>query len=200
MKLMIVSGSNRKAAQSTRVGRLISSRISDGEWQADIDFVSLAETRLPLWDEGKWTGDEPWPSVWAPVSGRLKAADGFIFVVPEWGGMVPPQVKNLFLLCSNGELAHKPGLIVAVSSGTGGAYPVSELRSSSYKNTFINWIPEHVIIRNVEKFEPGSGNEASPDWLLDRLDYAISLLAAYAQALGPVRETVMDLKRFKTGM
>lgn len=200
MKLMIVCGSNREAAQSTRIGRLIAGRIAEGRWPVDTDLIALAETDLPRWEESKWADEEPWPTIWGPVSDRLAAAAGFIFVVPEWGGMVPPQVKNLFLLCSKGELAHKPGLIVAVSSGTGGAYPVAELRSSSYKNTFINWIPEHVIIRHVKEFEPGSGNDATPDWLVDRLDYSISLLAAYAEALQPVRQNVMDLKRFKTGM
>ena len=200
MKLMIVCGSNRNAAQSTRIGRLIAGRIAAGSWRAETDFLSLAETELPLWDEGKWDGKEPWPSLWQPISERMKAVDGFVFVVPEWGGMVPAHVKNLFLLCGAGELAHKPGLIVSVSSGTGGAYPVAELRSSSYKNTFINWIPEHVIIRHAEEFEPGSGNAASPGWLVDRIDYSISLLAAYAEALKTVRENVMDLQRFKTGM
>ena len=48
-------------------------------------------------------------------------------VSPEWNGMVPSMLTNFFLLCSNNELAHKPGLLVGVSSGTGGSYPVAEL-------------------------------------------------------------------------
>ena len=51
------------------------------------------------------------------------------------------RLLNIFLLCGNGEFSHKPGLIVSVSSGNGGAYPIAELRSSSYKNTHIMWIP-----------------------------------------------------------
>ena len=200
MKLMIVGGSSRSEAQSTRIGLLIAERIPLLSEDIEVDFLSLAKTRLPLWDEGKSKGEAPWPTVWPPVSERFAAADGFVFVVPEWGGMVPAQVKNLFLLCTAGELAHKPGLIVTVSSGTGGAYPVAELRSSSYKNTFINWIPEQIIIRRVKDFHPGSGNDASPAWLVDRIDYTIRLLAAYAEALKPVRQNVVDLKRFKSGM
>ena len=71
----------------------------------------------------------------------VKKSDGFILVVPEYGGMATPVAKNIFLLCGNGEFAHKPGLIVSVSSGNVGAYPKSELRMSSYKNTHIMWIP-----------------------------------------------------------
>ena len=31
------------------------------------------------------------------ISIKLHESDGFVFVVPEWGGMVPSQVKNIFL-------------------------------------------------------------------------------------------------------
>lgn len=41
--------------------------------------------------------------------------------------MVPAALKNLFLLCTGGEIAHKPALIVAVASGQGGADLVAEL-------------------------------------------------------------------------
>ena len=49
------------------------------------------------------------------------------------------------------QLGHKPALIVTVSSADGGAYPVAELRMSSYKNNRICYLPEHVILRNVER-------------------------------------------------
>ena len=79
--------------------------------------------------------------------------------------MATPIAKNFFLICNKGELAHKPGLIVSISSGNGGAYPVSELRSSSYKNTHIMWIPEQIIIRNVEQFQPGEHGLLIPTWM-----------------------------------
>ena len=42
-------------------------------------------------------------------------------------------------------MAHKPGLIVTVSAGLGGSYPVTELRISSHKNTRLCYIPDHVL-------------------------------------------------------
>ena len=96
-------------------------------------------------------------------------------VVPEYGGMATPIAKNLFLLCDDGELFHKPGLIVSVSSGNGGAYPITELRSSSYKNTHIMWIPENIIIRNVEDYLPGSHGKLMPEWIDNRVDYCLKL-------------------------
>ena len=108
--------------------------------------------------------------------------------------MVPSQVKNIFLLASNNELAHKPGLIVALSESMGGAYPIAELRSFSYKNTKICWIPEHVIIRKVKNFFPDTD-----DRLNSRIDYSCKMLVEYSKALKPLRN-IADLKTFKNGM
>ncbi|MCB1905163.1 MAG: NAD(P)H-dependent oxidoreductase, partial [Gammaproteobacteria bacterium] len=82
---------------------------------------------------------------------QLRASDGFVIVSPEWHGQVPSGLKNFFLLCSVRELGHKPALIVTVSSIDGGAYPVAELRMSSYKNNRICYIPEQIIVRKVEQ-------------------------------------------------
>ena len=70
-------------------------------------------------------------------------------MTPEWNGMATPAIKNFFLYFSSSVLFHKPALIVTVSAGHGGAYPVIELRSSGYKNTKLCYIPEHVIIREA---------------------------------------------------
>ena len=120
-------------------------------------------------------------------------------MVPEYGGMATPQAKNLFLLCDKGELAHKPGLIVSVSSGNGGAYPITELRSSSYKNTHIMWIPENIIIRNVEEFNPKNHGENIPKWLDDRIYYVLELILAYASSMKSLRELI-NRKDFGNGM
>ena len=113
--------------------------------------------------------------------------------------MATPAAKNIFLLCGSGEFAHKPGLIVSVSSGNGGAYPISELRMSSYKNTHIMWIPENIIIRNVEEFNPGSHGDNIPEWLDNRIDYVLKLLLAYASNMKPLRR-IINRKDFGNGM
>ena len=129
----------------------------------------------------------------------LESSDGFILVVPEYGGMATPTAKNLFLLCGNGEFAHKPGLIVSVSSGNGGAYPIAELRSSSYKTTHIMWIPENIIIRNVEEFNPNSHGKNIPPWLDNRIDYVLNLFLAYVENMKPLRDKI-NRKDFGNGM
>ena len=152
-----------------------------------------------MWSPEKKEGRGIWGKIWNSISNNLNQSDGFILVVPEYGGMATPAAKNIFLLCGNGELAHKPGLIVSVSSGNGGAYPISELRSSSYKNTHIMWIPENIIIRNVEEFNSGTHGNNIPGWLDNRIDYVLKLLLAYASNMKPLRK-IINRKDFGNGM
>jgi NAD(P)H-dependent FMN reductase len=165
----------------------------------EIFYLDLADASLPLWSTDKKNGTGVWGETWNSISDNFNKSDGFILVVPEYGGMATPAAKNFFLLCGNGELSHKPGLIVSVSSGNGGAYPIAELRSSSYKNTHIMWIPENIIIRNVEEFNPGNHGDNIPKWLDKRIDYVLELLLAYTFNMKPLRELI-NRKDFGNGM
>ena len=113
--------------------------------------------------------------------------------------MATPQSKNIFLLSGDGELAHKRGLIVSVSSGNGGAYPIADLRAFSYKNTHIMWIPENVIIRNVAEYQPGKHGISIPEWLDNRIDYTLEMLLAYSLNMQPLRK-ILNRKDFGNGM
>ena len=84
-----------------------------------------------------WQGDSPLASLWKPYRDRMRRADGFVIISPEWAGMVPPGLKNILLFAGPREVGHKPALIVAVSASRGGSYPVNELRTSGNKNSRI---------------------------------------------------------------
>ena len=199
MKISIVTASHRKNSQSKKVSDLLYNNLLNIKSDLDIYSLDLADKSLPLWSLDKKNGKGVWGYTWGSISENLKKSDGFILVVPEYGGMATPSAKNFFLLCGNGELAHKPGLIVSVSSGTGGAYPIAELRMSSYKNTHIMWIPENIIIRNVEEFNPGDHGDNIPKWLDNRIDYVLKLLIAYTSNMKPLRE-IINRKDFGNGM
>jgi NAD(P)H-dependent FMN reductase len=127
---------------------------------------------------------------WKPFRDRLRKADGFVVISPEWGGMVPPGLKNLLLLASPKEVGHKPALIVAVSASRGGSYPVTELRTTGYKNNRLLFIPEQVIVHDVSKVL--AGDTASDDrdaWLRKRIEFALKLLLSYTQAMASVRSS-----------
>jgi NAD(P)H-dependent FMN reductase len=200
MKITVVTGSHRVQSQSERIGKYLEQQLK--ALAVTPHLVSLSGNPLPLWDEGVWGNDPKWKEVWGPIASELQASDGLVLVCPEWAGMVPPALKNFLLLCSNREVAHKPALIVTVSSGIGGSYPVAELRASSYKNNRIVYIPDHVIVRNAEDALKGDtpANERE-EGLRKRIIYSLEMLVAYAKALKGVRESgLVNVKEYPFGM
>ncbi len=202
MKYAIIAGSHRPQSQSGKVARFIAARLQALNPEAESYVLDLGKTPLPLWDEGIWNNDPKILDIWKPVSSELAGSDAAIVIAPEWGGMVPAALKNLFLLAGDGCLYHKPGLIVGVSASRNGAYPVAELRASSYKNTHIQYISEHVIVRFVGDVLNGEAAQSDDDASLrKRLDYSLAVLAEYAKALKLVRDSgVLDRKGFPYGM
>ena len=101
-------------------------------------------------------------------------------------------------------MAHKPALIVTVSVSDGGAYPVAELRMSSYKNNRLCYLPEHLIIRKVASVfnEDEEKNDArSQPYYEDRLTYALNLLGEYASAFRQIRASgKASLENYSSGM
>ena len=201
MKISVISGSHRNESQSGRITDYITERVKS-LLKANCFQFKLAGNPLPLWDEGVWQDDPKWKNVWSPLAKEFQSSDGFVFVVPEWHGMVPSGVKNLFLLASNKEFGHKPGLIITVSASQNGAYPVSELRSSSTKNNRLVYIPDHVILRDAENIFKGSKPESDSDkYLRERTDYSLKILREYCVAMKPIRESgVVDFDKYGNGM
>lgn len=186
LNFALVAGSSRNNSQSGKVARFLRQRLIQLALTDENNscIIDLGLAPLPLWpaeDNGPW----------AMYSKQLAAADAVVIVAPEWNGMACPAIKNFFIYASKAELAHKPGLLTGVSSGIGGAYPISELRSSSSKNCRLCYLPEHLIIRNVEKVlnTPQPSHEDDPR-LHARIDYALDILGQYAHALRPVRASI----------
>lgn len=197
LDIVLVAGSSRPDSQSAKVAHFLRQRlIALGKTSAELSqVIDLGTGPLPLWPaEDKGT--------WADYSQRLKSADAVVVIAPEWNGMAGPAIKNFFIYASKAELAHKPGLLVGVSSGIGGGSPIAELRSSSYKNCRVNYLPEHLIIRQVTKVlndeQPASEDDSR---IRARIDYALDILAQYGEALKPVRANI-DLSdpAFTNGM
>lgn len=202
MQFTIISGSHRHNSQSEKVANYVQTALA--EQDVDASIFSLAGNPLPLWDESIWEGNPEWKERLQPLSTQLAASDGFVVITPEWHGQVPAGLKNFFLLWGNGELAHKPALIIAVSSSAGGAYPIAELRMSSYKNNRICYLPEHIIIRQVTSVlnTDASTNDPTADrYYRDRIKWALGILERYAQALAPVRAAGgLFNEEFRNGM
>ena len=188
MHIAIVVGSHRKDSQSSRVGAYIAKDLARIDPSLSIDTIDLADNPLPLWDESLWQGDSNLATQWKPFRDRMRTADGFVIISPEWAGMVPPALKNLLLFAGPKEVGHKPALIVAVSASRGGSYPVNELRTSGYKNSRLVYIPEHVLVQDVADVLVGETPVSDRDaWLRRRIEFADRLLLEYVRALVPIR-------------
>ncbi len=203
MTYLVISASNRTNSQSGRIADLLAERLttlSEPQSAAEVDRLSLDDVQLPIWDESKWRNARVWQDLWGPVSARLAAADGLLMVCPEWGGMAPPQLKNLLLLCEAGELTHKPAVLVGLSASSGGAYVIAELRMSGYKNNQVLWLPDHLIIREAEAFDLKPNGDSRHNRLLERIDYSLRLLVAYADSCRSIRKTLVDQATYPYGM
>ena len=61
------------------------------------------------------------------------------------------------------------------------------------------WIPENIIIRNVNQFVLGNHGSLIPDWIDSRIKYSCNLLIKYSEYLKPIQKYV-NRKDFSNGM
>ena len=200
MKIGIIVGSHRLKSESTKTSKFVDFWLKKKGLLTYI--LDLRKNPLPLWDETKWENDGKLTKFFKPYSDKLKECAGFVIIAPEWSGMVPAGLKNFFLYCDKNELAHKPAMIIGISSGRGGHYPVAELRMSSYKNTKICYIPDHVVVAFVEEmlndFDLKNGTD-DDQYIKNRIVNSLDILASYSKAFIDIRKT-KDLNQYPNGM
>ena len=206
MKISIISGSHRNPSQSEKVARYLEKTLAADFADVEPWVYALADNPLPLWDQTLWEDNEEWNQRLAPLRQQLTESDALIIISPEWHGQVPAGLKNFFLMFNRFELGHKPALIVTVSSADGGAYPVAELRMSSYKNNRLCYIPEQLVLRNIEKIlnddtESTDTDESADEYFKERISWTLGILRGYAIALKSMREsTDIHHDKFGNGM
>jgi hypothetical protein len=189
MKYVIISGSHRENSQSEKVSKWLLRQLEKRGNQ--VNLLNLAHNPFPFWDESFWEEGSQLQKDMQPTTELLSSADGLIIVSPEWGGMVPAGIKNLLLFLDKDSVGHKPCLLVGVSSNKGGSYPIVELRMSGYKNTKMCYIPDHLIVREVEGvmnddlFETDNKADA---YIKKRALFSLDVLETYTKAFVPIRE------------
>lgn len=195
-KILIISFSLRDNSQSQKVAEYIQS--IGGK---NYNYLDLFENPLPFWDEGVWNNDPKWQDLLNPIKAMINEADGFVLVVPEYGGSPSPSYFN-FMLIFGSILNHKPALITTVSNARGGAYPISSIRSSGYKNTKINFVPDQLIIRNVESVlnqEVDNSNQEDV-YIRQRIEYTLKILDVYTTNFVNIRSQLQLDPKYGNGM
>lgn len=184
MKLLIISTSQRPDSQSAKVGRYIAESSFSSPHTMGYDTIHHLELclfNLPFWDGEENNKGEHWPE----IEHRVDEANALVLITPEWGGMASPLLKNFLLMCTREETAHKPTLLVSISDGISGTYPIVELKMNALKNNKLVPIPDHLIIRNVSHVLNAIPEGARDIALRERVQYSLYMLHQYAQALAP---------------
>lgn len=204
MNLVIISASQRTQSQSVKVAQYMAESVTGYE---KVTHFDLCQYNLPLWDgtqEGKSVEQSDWPL----LNEQISQADAFIMITPEWGGMASPLLKNVLLMCSGQDTGHKPVLLVGLSGGISGVYPIAELRMNAFKNNKLVAIPDHLIIRNVEEIL-NSDNESElserDTQVRHRIGYSLHVLYHYSKASKSLRTNLLinpynNEERYSNGM
>lgn len=190
MQILVVSGSQRTGSRSGKIADLIARRLQERRSGLEASVLKLEAVEIPWKEQADVKA--------GPLAEALAAADGFVFLAPEWNGMATPALKNLFMIGGDDLFAHKPAALFGVSEGGGGAYPMAELRMGAHKNTLVCFTPVSVVIRPASAFiAEGEGvlAGAQPSQAWARVDHSLDVLVAYARALGEARRAAPDLLR-----
>lgn len=200
LKTGIIVGSPRAKSQSSRIAHYMAARLK--ALGHDSYILDLRNNPLPLWNEEHYKDDSPLGQLWQPYGEEIAKCTGYIVISPEWDGMATPHIKNFFLYCHKGELAHKPGLITSVTAGGSGPYPIADLKAFSAKNVHLVYIPDHLIVRWTSQLAlDGTEGHPSEPAMLKRIDHGLKALIEYQKALIHVRESgCVDLATYPYGM
>jgi chromate reductase, NAD(P)H dehydrogenase (quinone) len=119
MNVCVLVGSLRKASLNRMLANAL---ISLAPPSMKLDIVEIGQ--LPLYNEDMETAAPPAP--WTAFRQRVKAADGVLFVTPEYNRSVPAALKNALDVGSrpygSSVWDRKPGAIVSSSPGAIGGF------------------------------------------------------------------------------
>ena len=193
MKITIISCSTRDNSQSKKVANYLSFCLT--KFNIDNAILDLNDKKLPLYNA---TENGPWELIWKEISHLLSQSDGFIFISAEWDGMFSAGLHNM-LHYTDKELADKPVLLVGVSSGRGGQYPLQQMRIMGYKNKRFVVIPESLYYDHIQ--QSLIDNAFVNNQIIERTDYALKVLIEYAKSLKLVRDSgVINYEKFSNGL
>ena len=144
LKVLIISGSTQAGGQSLKVAQYINAFLQSENIQSLV--LDLHKTKIPFF--GHHQADKNWSTTWQRISEKLKKAQAIVLISPEYNGGPSPALLNLMLYVAD-ELKNKPVLLVGVSAGRGGAYPLAALRQNGGKDPQYLVIPQSLIVSQV---------------------------------------------------
>jgi chromate reductase len=126
----VLVGSLRRASFSGRIAGAIAALLSETFEVKFLDIGALTLYNQDLEDDGQT------PESWLIFREAVRAADGVLFVTPEYNRSLPPVLKNALDIASRpygrNAWSGKPGAVVSVSPGPIGGFGANHhLRQSA---------------------------------------------------------------------
>jgi NAD(P)H-dependent FMN reductase len=183
--LMVIVASTRPTRVGMAVGRWFADRATEHP-AFDVDLVDLAELDLPFMDEpehprfARYVHEHT--KRW---SARVKAADAFVFVTPEYNHGYNAPLKNAIDFLHH-EWEHKPVGFVSYGGVAAGTRAVQQLKpvvavlrmTPMSDGVYIPFVHQH--LDSERRFTPSDELEAAATALLGALE-------RYEAALRPLR-------------
>lgn len=191
-KIAVIVGSTREGRQTLKQAKWVMNTLS-GRKGVEAQLLDLADYDLPFFAEPVSPRYNPDRVVEGDVKrwlDDLGAADGYIFVTPEYNHSIPAVLKNSFDFLDS-QLIRKPAAIV--SHGTvGGARAAMHLKEILSEGKAVP-IPEFVAFHGVSEGVDEEGNlseaiKANPYGPEHALNSLIDSLIWYTDALKTARE------------
>lgn len=179
-KIAVVVGSLRKGSYSKQIAKNMMKL-----FPSDYDLEFLEFGNLPLYSEDIDT-PETVPVEYTEFRNQIKAADGVLFVTPEYNRSIPGGLKNAIDVGSRpyGENAwdNKPAAVVSVSPGAISGFGANHaLRQSLVFLNMPTLQQPEAYIGNVTKILDEDGNvaEGTIGFLQSIVDAYVALLNRY---------------------
>lgn len=138
MKIVILTGSNRRGATSTVLAKAMAKRME--RKQVEVSIFDLAERPLPFYSpDDSFAHHDGVQS----LSRLMLEADGIVLTTPEYHGGISGVLKNALDFLGQEHFAGKPVLSISSSGGAVGVSSLMQLQT---------------IVRNLHGIN-------SPDWI-----------------------------------
>lgn len=193
MKLAVILGSTRDGRLGGRVAKWVMNQASyREEWDAEL--LDVREFELPLFSSANLPSmmggeyDDPAVTQWAS---KIRQADAFIFVTPEYNHGLPAPLKNA-IDSLYPEWGNKAAGIVSYSSGGGAGIRAAEQLRQVLSHVAVANVQTQVTIARAAELvsEDGASNEDLDGMLMGQLIQ----LSNWAGALKPLRQKAAAMK------